>query len=204
MIIKTPLFIVFEGIDGAGKSTQALRLYNFCNAITPTALLQEPTQSKHGQTLRKMLKGEIQGTTEELLDLFIKDREYDVEHNIQPLLQKGIVVIVDRYFYSTAAYQATDIVTPDVIVTMNINKGFPVPNRVYFIDVEPSVALKRIQNRSGNNREIFESLHILEKIRKNYLSLVNDTFAVIKGYNYDEETLFKYVLHDFTQHFITE
>jgi len=201
MKIKTPLFIVFEGIDGAGKSTQAKLLYSFCQDKASVALLQEPTDSHYGKTLRKMLKGEIPGTRDELLELFIQDREYDVNHNIMPLLNKGYVVIVDRYFYSTAAYQAGDGIKPSDIVRMNIEKGFPIPERVYFIDIEPAVAFERIHKRSGDNKEIFEKIHVLETIRKNYLSIVDFTFAMIQG-NYTVEDIFKEVLQDFKNHFV--
>lgn len=200
MKIKTPLLIVFEGIDGAGKSTQAKLLYSFCQDKVSATLLQEPTDSQYGKTLRKMLKGQIAGTREELLDLFIQDREYDVNHNIMPLLKKGYVVIVDRYFYSTAAYQAGDGIKPSDIVRMNIEKGFPMPERVYFIDIDPAVALERIHKRSGENKEIFETVHVLETIRKNYLSIVDSTFAIIQG-NFTVENIFKEVLLDFKKHF---
>lgn len=200
MKIKTPLLIVFEGIDGAGKSTQAKLLYSFCQDKVSATLLQEPTDSQYGKTLRKMLKGQIAGTREELLDLFIQDREYDVNHNIMPLLKKGYVVIVDRYFYSTAAYQAGDGIKPSDIVRMNIEKGFPMPERVYFIDIDPAVALERIHKRSGENKEIFETVHVLETIRKNYLSIVDSTFAIIQG-NFTVENIFREVLLDFKKHF---
>ncbi|MGQ9843588.1 MAG: dTMP kinase [Spirochaetota bacterium] len=200
MKIKTPLFIVFEGIDGAGKSTQAKLLYSFCQDKASATLLQEPTDSQYGKTLRKMLKGQIAGTRKELLELFIQDREYDVNHNIMPLLNKGYVVIVDRYFYSTAAYQAGDGIKPSDIVRMNIEKGFPIPERVYFIDIDPAVALERIHKRSGENKEIFETLHILETIRKNYLSIVDSTFAIIQG-NCTVENIFNEVWQDFKKHF---
>lgn len=200
MKIKTPLLIVFEGIDGAGKSTQAKLLYSFCQDKVSATLLQEPTDSQYGKTLRKMLKGQIAGTREELLDLFIQDREYDVNHNIMPLLKKGYVVIIDRYFYSTAAYQAGDGIKPSDIVRMNIEKGFPMPERVYFIDIDPAVALERIHKRSGENKEIFETVHVLETIRKNYLSIVDSTFAIIQG-NFTVENIFKEVLLDFKKHF---
>lgn len=202
MKIKTPLFIVFEGIDGAGKSTQARLLYSFCKNNAFAALLQEPTDSHYGKTLRKMLKGEIPGTRKELLELFIQDRAYDVEYNIMPLINKGYVVIVDRYFYSTAAYQAGDGMKPSDIVRMNIDKGFPIPERVYFIDIEPAVAFARIHNRSGDSKEIFEAVPVLETIRKNYLSIIDSTFAVIQG-NRKVEDIFNDVLQDFKKHFVT-
>ncbi|MBP8986700.1 MAG: dTMP kinase [Spirochaetes bacterium] len=200
MKITTPLLIVFEGIDGAGKSTQATLLYAFCRELAKTALLQEPTNSKWGKSIRKILQGELQATTQQMLDLFIHDRAYDVKHNIKPLLHKGYVVIVDRYFYSTAAYQAGDGNSPHDIVRMNCEKGFPVPDRVYFVDIEPEIALTRIDMRSGNNRDIFEKLSELTRIRSNYLSIADSSFCIINGNN-SKEAIFDAIQKDFIQHF---
>jgi len=72
---------------------------------------------------------------------------------------------------------------------------------VYFIDIEPAVAFERIHKRSGENKEIFETVHALETIRKNYLSIVDSTFAMIQG-NYTVEDIFKEVLQDFKNHFV--
>lgn len=203
MKVKTPLFIVFEGIDGAGKSTQARLLYSYCKEITHAALLQEPTDSQYGKKLRDMLKGNVAGTRQELLELFIQDRAFDVQHNIQPLLRKRYVVILDRYFYSTAAYQAGDDVKPSDIVRMNIAKGFPVPDRIYYIDIEPAIALERIHTRSGDNKEIFEKLHVLETIRNNYLSIADETFVIIAGDKREVDDIHKEIIIDFKKHFIT-
>ncbi len=87
--IKTPLFIVFEGIDGSGKSTQADLLYNFLkeNSIE-TMKLFEPTDGKWGREIRKILQGDVTPPVEDLLELFIRDREDDAEKNILPSLKK--------------------------------------------------------------------------------------------------------------------
>lgn len=201
MNIKSPIFIVFEGIDGAGKSTQAEMLYHFCRQYAPAVMLREPTDSIWGQSIRKILKGQKTAPHEDILELFIKDREYDVANNIIPSLQDGRVVIMDRYFYSNAAYQANDTLMPKDIIALNINKGFPIPDRTYFIDIEPIIALERIRKRSNDAPEIFEKLGVLQKIRRNYQIIIDESFAVIPADNHPAGVIFNKVKDDFFKNF---
>ncbi len=176
-------FIVFEGIDGSGKSTQCSMLYEFIRSEnTPVKLLAEPTSGEYGQKIRKMLKGETPLPVEEQIHLFIEDRMQDCELNIKPCLEQGITIVMDRYFYSNAAYQGSAEITPEEIIRRNTDRGFPVPDRVYFIDIPAVEAMKRISLRTGSGKtELFEKQSFLENVRKNFLSIADSRFVTIDG-----------------------
>ena len=71
-----------------------------------TVILKEPTDGKYGKKLWEMLSGKRKATTEEILDLFVMDRKEHVKEKITPALNEGKIVLMDRYYYSTMAYQA--------------------------------------------------------------------------------------------------
>ena len=199
MNLDLPLFILFEGIDGSGKSTQAKLLHRYCEEKhIPAVLLQEPTDGPWGKKIREMLNGRFQADVDGQLELFILDRGYDVNTNIIPSLDKGMLVILDRYYYSTAAYQGGDEYSPMQIVDMNLEKGFPVPDRVYLIDIDPDTALCRVGARNPGREEIFEKKQFLEKVRENYLQLADERFLVLDG-TLTEDELFTSILDDLEQ-----
>ena len=113
--------IVFEGIDGTGKSTQCKEMEVYLNKIgTPVARFREPTDGIWGQKIRKILtvgRGDV--TREEELSWFIEDRREDVKNNIVPALSLNKVVLLDRYYYSTAAYQGALGLAPESILREN-------------------------------------------------------------------------------------
>ena len=168
-------FIVFEGIDGSGKSTQCSLLYDFIKSKNiPVQLLYEPTNGEHGQKIRKFLQDKIPISIEEQIHLFIEDRREDYNLNIKPCLDNGITIVMDRYFYSNAAYQGSDRISPHEIIKQNLNQGFPIPDRVYFIDIAPKEAMKRITARNCSGKtELFEKEAFLEGVRKNFLSIID-------------------------------
>lgn len=199
MKLKLPLFIVFEGIDGSGKSTQADLLHGYCkkNDI-PAMLFREPTGGPWGKKIRAMLSGELKTDVKGQLELFLQDREYDVRNNIRPALEEGNLVILDRYYFSTAAYQGGDQFTTHEIIAMNVTRGFPRPDRVYLIDIDPPTALRRVGERNPGREEIFEKKQFLEKVRKNYLDLADGTFCVVNG-NRKQEEIYYDICHDLEQ-----
>ncbi|MCP4136906.1 MAG: dTMP kinase [bacterium] len=183
---QTPLFIVFEGIDGSGKSTQVKMLTRYLESKNrPVKQMMEPTNGQWGRHIREILKGEYTPPVEEMFDLFIKDREDDAENNILPALNNNQSIIMDRYYYSNAAYQGAMGLSPDFILTENRNKNFPRPHRVYYIDIEPEEAMNRIsgRNSSGEEREIFEKAAFLVKVREIYHSIAaqEDIFFIVDG-----------------------
>lgn len=194
-------FIVFEGIDGSGKSTQCSLLYNFiASENIPVKLLAEPTSGEYGQRIRKMLQSDTPLPVEEQIRLFMEDRQQDFELNIKPCIENGITVVMDRYFYSNAAYQGSAAITPSDIIRRNTDRGFPEPDRVYYIDIAPDEAMKRIAARNGSGKtELFEKKSFLEKVRKNFLSIMSMTdsrFLKIDG-SLAEDEIFQIIKKDY-------
>ena len=192
------LFIVFEGIDGSGKSTQCVRLYRHILETTgDVKMLAEPTAGRWGTELRSMLKSSAPPPVETQIDLFIKDRAEDCEKNILPAIKSGAVIVMDRYFYSNAAYQGVSGVTPADIIARNLKEGFPLPRRVYFIDVSAETAMERIVRRNGSGgTELFEKREFLETVRSNFLSIADERFLIVNG-EVDEESIFEIIKEDY-------
>jgi dTMP kinase len=196
-----PLFIVFEGIDGSGKSTQADLFYNKLNSLglKPVKLF-EPTNGPAGIEIRNQLKKKSMPSPEAMLELFIKDREYDLAANIQPAFNNGSIIVMDRYYHSNAAYQGAMGLDPEFILEQNISKNFPKPDRVYFIDIPVKTAIARIKSRNSGPDEIFEKEKFLLNVLDNYLDLIDETFAVINGNN-DPEIIAEEIFSDFLNKF---
>lgn len=161
-------FIVFEGIDGSGKTTITQKLFeSLLNNNQNTVLFQEPTKFASGLRLREYLSGNLQLTTMEELELFLEDRRQSVEKNILPALRSGKHIILDRYYYSTAAYQANLKRSPESILEMNQKEGFPSPDYLVYMDVDIAIALERIE-KERKGKDIFETKEKLSVIKSNY------------------------------------
>jgi len=155
------MFIVFEGVDGSGKSTHARLLADWLRGRGKGVFLtMEPTEGRIGQLIRDVLSGKIKVDPKTLALLFCADR---VEHvnQIREALDKGDIVISDRYYHSTVAYQAAQGV--DRKWLLELNSFAPEPDIVVFLDLDPAAGEKRA--RSG---EIFERKEFLAKVRAEY------------------------------------
>ena len=179
-------FIVFEGIDGAGKTTQIERLAERLRAEgRRVAVTAEPTTSVTGKMLREALAGRDLRTAAEMAALFVLDR---INHNvgeggIEQLLADGVDVICDRYYYSSLAYQGsqTDF---EWVKAMNLNcPEIRRPDICIFLDLEPKESLRRIRsNRASDAIEIYETEEILGAVRDTFLAVldtIGDKVAVI-------------------------
>jgi dTMP kinase len=164
--------IVFEGIDGSGKSTQARRLLRRLRASGFEAVLfREPTSGKWGRKIKRMAKQAGSLTPEEELDLFVKDREENVRKNLRPALDAGKVVILDRYYFSTIAYQGAKGISTARI--RRLNERFAVrPDLVFILDIVAGCGLDRIHHRKRKDL-LFE--------RRRYLARVRRIFCGFKG-----------------------
>lgn len=161
--------IAIEGIDGAGKSTQA----NLVQSVLQSRRLKvmqtkEPTTGQWGQMLRdSAATGRL--SLEEEINVFIKDRKEHVETKIIPALEDGWIVIVDRYYFSNMAYQGSRGMAPEEI--MRLNESFaPEPDLLVLIDVDPKVGLERIRTR-GDRANHFEDSSTLTKAREIFLGI---------------------------------
>ena len=166
------MFIVLEGIDGSGKTTLSEKLVTSLQSKGLNCVrFSEPTKYESGIYIRRFLSGEIILTKEEQIDAFIEDRIISVEKNILPVINAGSTVILDRYYYSTAAYQASFNYSPEKILNMNLEKNFPKPDLLFFLEISPETALERLKKR-GNKLEVFESLQSLKSIHSNFQEIL--------------------------------
>lgn len=162
------LLVAIEGIDGAGKTTLARALADVLRSRGLACVLtKEPTSGPWGQQLRATAAtGRKDAATE--LALLLRDRAEHVEHLIAPSLAQGKVVILDRYYFSSIAYQGSAGLDPDDV--QRRNEAFaPVPDVLLLLDVEPVVGLERIRAR-GDVANAFETADNLERCRRIFLA----------------------------------
>ena len=165
-----PLFIVFEGIDGSGKTSVVRRMAEHLKANgIPARISREPSDGPHGQTLRRCMMTERLPPLEELA-LFIEDRREHIENVISPSLARGETVVLDRYFYSTIAYQgAGENFDPEDIENMMFFA--PIPDLVFLLDIDPTTALERINAGRQGATSQYEILGFLERCRAIFLEM---------------------------------
>ncbi len=180
------ILIVFEGIDGSGKSTQAEILMKMLQKKGfDVVYFQEPSKGKWGRKIKKKALHPDSLAPEEELDLFQKDRKENVEKNLKPALEKKRVVILDRYYYSTIAYQGAKGIEKKRIRKMN--EEFAVqPDLVFILDIDPQKGLERIESRKKKYR-LFEREEYLVKVREIFKSLKGKNFIHINALKSKEE-----------------
>lgn len=172
--------IVLEGIDGAGKTTQAslleAHLRKKGREVFRTA---EPTPFPSGVALREALGGKVKKSECEMATMFVLDR---IAHNIHPtegiraILDAGKDIICDRYYYSTLAYQGQ---STDYAWVKSMNLSCPEirkPDLCIYLDLTPAQSLERI--RAGRDSvEIYENEETLTRVRNAFLSVLDDLSA---------------------------
>ncbi len=174
---KKGTFIVLEGIDGTGKSTQSKRLGKYFESLGREVVISyEPTHGTWGKKLREsMTAGRL--SPDEELELFLKDRQEHVNELINPALADGKVVILDRYYFSTMAYQGARGFDP--LEIRKRNEAFaPQPDLLLILDLDVDTAHQRIGNRGDSTNE-FEQRDTLTRCREIFLSLKDEPFAHI-------------------------
>lgn len=169
-MIKNPYsgkFIIFEGLDGSGTTTQTNLLFKYFKKQGKKVYLTgEPTRSLIGGLIEGQIAGDWKSTPECLQLLFTADRAHHLEKEIIPLLKKGITVICTRYIFSTLAYGSLDI--KDEKWLMEINKKFILPDITFLLKVSPKICIQRIK-KERFHKELFEKEDKLKKVFKNYL-----------------------------------
>jgi len=168
----TGVLLALEGVDGSGKTTQAGLLAEALQRRGHQVVLtREPSSGPAGQRLRRYLAGprrHLRPVAE--LALFIADRREHVARVIQPALNAGQVVITDRYYYSSVAYQGALGLNCDLILAAN--EAFaPRPQAVFILTLPPALALARLSRSRGRPRQVSEGRHCLERVAAIYASL---------------------------------
>ncbi|MGH8070922.1 MAG: dTMP kinase [Candidatus Entotheonellia bacterium] len=168
------VLVALEGIDGAGKSTQGRCLEGiFKEKGYEVMYLHEPSDSPWGRRLRELKRlGHRSLSPSQELDLFLQDRRYDSAAHIQPALAARKFVLMDRYYFSTIAYQGALGIDPDYI--RRLNETFaPVPDLVFILMISPTEGLDRIRRSRGRTDDVFE--------REEYLKKVDEVFRTLQG-----------------------
>ncbi len=178
------LLIVFEGTDGTGKSTQLQLLKKYLSAgrlsVTTTC---EPTHGPFGIKIRELYHNRHKCSPEEELELFMADRRQHVSELINPALQRGEIILCDRYFLSTAAYQGAAGFDPETILKRN--DFAPEPDLALLFHTPLAVGSKRIVSGRGDTLNDFEQLDFLKKvaiifstINRPYIRRIDGTGAI--------------------------
>jgi dTMP kinase len=190
--------IVFEGIDGSGKTSLSRMFHDHLLASgIAAAWLREPTDSPLGDRIRRTAQENDAISIQEELELFLADRRWDVENNILPALCSGTTVVMDRYYYSNACYQGARGLDPEAILRAN-REFAPEPDLVFIIDVDVERALERIGRSRAAVARLFEKKDFLRKVRANYLALRGPNLTLIDG-NPDLERVFAAVLRRYAR-----
>ncbi len=178
--------IVFEGLDGAGLTTQATLLRNYLLGKGDDAILtKEPTDGLIGGLIKSSLRKEWKTSPLALQMLFAADRAHHLSTEIEPALKKNRNIISDRYILSNIAYGSLDI--PHSIL-QQLNANFRKPHVTFIIDTQPAVCLDRIK-RSRHHVELFEDEQKLQTVRKVFLSLKKmfpETYIIDGNRNVEE------------------
>ena len=176
------MFIVFEGIDGSGKSSVIARLKDHLESKGMKVMVTaEPTGGAIGKFV---------ATTDDLIPeaealLFVADRALHTK-DIMKWMDDGYVVLCDRYFASTLAYQSAAGMDPEWLKAINSNVTIR-PDATILMDIDPEVSLKRVDARGEKSR--FEKLDYLRKVRDAYLSLAKEYNFTVVDADRDRDTV---------------
>ncbi len=175
------ILIAIEGVDGAGKTTQTILLRDHFRRLgLKVAVFKEPTNGQYGKKIKELaMFGRHVVTPEQELELFIKDRIEDCKYNIKPALDSKQLVIIDRYYFSSIAYQGA--LGLDVNYILQRNEQIAIkPDLVVILDLAVKIGLSRISNFRNETPNHFEKEEYLEKVREifrqthaPYIQLIN-------------------------------
>jgi dTMP kinase len=156
------LLLAMEGIDGAGKTTQIRALEALLRqASVPFVATKEPTTGPWGRKIRESARTGRMSPADEL-EAFLRDRQEHVTDLLLPSLQAGKVVLIDRYYFSTVAYQGARGLDPQDLLARNAFA--PEPDLLIVLDVDPEVGLRRVRER-GDVADQFEQEAELRRAR---------------------------------------
>ncbi len=169
MILRN--FAVFEGIDGTGTTTQLREMERrFVSRGKKAWFTAEPTDGETGKLIRRLLSGERRVHPDTMAHLFAADR---CEHvygagGIEEHLSAGMAVFSDRYVFSSLAYQGS---TGDTELPASLNRGFPLPEYLFFFEIDAALSMERIRSRGGS-AEIYEKESFQRVVQERYREVV--------------------------------
>ncbi len=165
------LLLAFEGIDGTGKSSQiGLLAATLTGLGCQVVVTREPTDGVYGRKIRALFTSRESLAPEEELELFMADRREHVRSLIEPALLAGKIVLTDRYYLSTAAYQGANGQDPEAI--MAVNETFaPVPDLVLLLTMTPAQGIHRIRALRGEVLNDFEQEEVLTRVAEIFSGL---------------------------------
>ena len=190
------MFIVFEGLDGSGKTTHLQRLAAKLEAEQDCwpIVTCEPSNNPVGQLIRQALRGEFGLENETMAMLFAADRYQHVAYEILPALDADAIVLCDRYYYSNFVYQGGE---PEAFSRLELYNAYAMqhckPDIVLFLDVEPAECMRRIAATRTSSERYDQKLEEMTAFRTRFLSVFeqlkeSDRLAVIDA-NADEDTV---------------
>jgi dTMP kinase len=162
--------IVFEGTDGTGKSTQLQLLRAWLEKQGfPVIATREPTDGAYGRQIRNLYVNRHEYSIREELELFLADRREHVRNFLKPNLQAGKVILCDRYYFSTVAYQGARGLDPAQL--LQLNDFAPEPDLVLLFEAPLPLCIERITSGRGDALNSFEKREFLEKVAAIFASL---------------------------------
>jgi dTMP kinase len=182
---STSILIAIEGIDGAGKTTQVRMLRTALEGAGEEPVVsKEPTNGQWGKIIKESATtGRL--SPEKELDAFVQDRTEHVATIIGPALEAGRIVILDRYFYSSIAYQGSRGASVNEVRAL-MESRFPIPDAVFVLDIEPAVGIDRIANSRGEEPNHFEDRSNLSRAREIFQGMSGPNIHHVNGANAPE------------------
>ncbi len=169
-VVRKGRLIVFEGTDGTGKSTQLQLLNSYLlDKGYPVITTREPTDGQYGKQIRSLYINRNKYSREEELELFLADRQEHVHELLIPALEQGKIILCDRYFLSTAAYQGARGFDPENILTLN--DFAPDPDLALLFQVPLDTGLTRITSGRGEQLNDFEQRENLDQVATIFSSI---------------------------------
>jgi dTMP kinase len=170
--------VALEGVDGSGKTTQAeLLAASLEKDGRKVVLTREPSNGPASQKLRAYFASPSRHwSPAEELQLFMEDRREHVDQVIKPPLKRGKVVITDRYYYSSVAYQGSLGLDPNDILAAN-EACAPRPDLVFLLDLPVTEALARLPKKGKAARQVSESFPYLRQVAASYANFKGPAFA---------------------------
>ncbi|PZM86620.1 dTMP kinase [Candidatus Gracilibacteria bacterium] len=200
------MFIVFEGIDGSGKDTQLEKVFSYLRKKDKNLQIwvtKEPTKNtESGRKILEKLASSGFKDGKEALELFAKDREEQTE--IRKEILRHSVILSSRFDYSTYAYQSVQGMSFEEIYNAHNYENILLPDLTFIFDISEENIEKRLSSR-GTEKEIFEDLEFLKKVKKKYLEtyekLKNDRNIVLIDSNGTIDEVFEKVKIEIDKYF---